>query len=99
MAIRQVVTFRIKPGRAAAFMEGFAPIIEKVRAEQGCEQYDLFAKVGDPNTMIMIERWHDLTALEAALVHNYKGPNEPGSHFIENLAGPPTRERFEIADH
>ena len=96
MAIRQVVTFRIKPGRAAAFMEGFAPIIEKVRAEQGCEQYDLFVGMGDPNVMVMLERWRDLNSLEAALVHNYKGPNEPAAHFVENLAGPPTRERFEV---
>lgn len=97
MAIRQVVTFRIKPGRAAAFMEGFAPIIEHVRAEKGCEQYELFVKVGDPNTMVMLERWKDLTSLEAALVHNYKAPGEAGTGFIENLAGPPTRERFEVA--
>jgi len=96
MAIRQVVTFRIKPGRAAAFMEGFAPIIEKVRAEKGCEQYELFVGIGDPNTMVMLERWRDLTSLEAALVHNYKGPGEAGAGFIENLAGPPTRERFEL---
>jgi quinol monooxygenase YgiN len=96
MAIRQVVTFRIKPGRAAAFMEGFAPIIERVRTEKGCEQYELFVGLGDPNVMVMLERWRDLTSLEAALVHNYKGPNEPAAHFVENLAGPPTRERFEI---
>jgi quinol monooxygenase YgiN len=96
MAIRQVVTFRIKPGRAAAFMEGFAPIIAKVRAEKGCEQYELFVAIGDPNVMVMLERWRDLTSLEAALVHNYKGPNEAGAGFVENLAGPPTRERFEI---
>ncbi len=96
MAIRQVVTFRNQPGRAAAFMDGFAPINEKVRAEAGCEQYELFVGIKDPNTMVMLERWRDLTALEAALVHTYKGPGEAGAGFIENLAGPPTRERFEV---
>lgn len=96
MAIRQVITFRVKAGSGAAFAAGFAPIIEKVRREDGCEQYELFAAVDDPDTLVMLERWRDLGCLEGALKNHYKGPNDPATAFFKDVVGAPVRERYEV---
>ena len=96
MAIRQVITFRVKPGKASAFAAGFAPIIEKVRGEDGCEQYELFAGLGDPDVLVMLERWRDLGCLESALKNHYKGPNDPSVAFFQDMDGSPVRERYEV---
>jgi quinol monooxygenase YgiN len=96
MAIRQVITFRVKPGTGAAFRAGFAPIVEQVRGADGCEQYELFAAIDDPNLFVMLERWRDLASLEAALKGHYKGPNDPSTKFLETIEGSPVRERYEV---
>jgi quinol monooxygenase YgiN len=96
MAIRQVITFRVKSGRAQAFAEGFAPIIDSVRAEDGCEQYEIFSGITDPDTLVMLERWRDLAALEGALKRHYKGRDDPSLAFFEDIVGTPTRERYEV---
>jgi quinol monooxygenase YgiN len=93
MPIRQVVTFHLKPGGAAAFLEGFLPIVERVRVAPGCEQYDLFVSHENPDCLLMLERWRDLAALEAALAA-YKPANPPA--FLQTLARPPVRERYQI---
>jgi quinol monooxygenase YgiN len=96
MAIRQVITFRVKPGSEAAFAAGFAPIVEKVRRAEGCEQYELFAAVEASNLFVMLERWRDLGCLEGALKAHYKGPDDPATAFFKNVVGTPLRERYEV---
>lgn len=96
MAIRQVITFRVQRGASSAFIAGFSPIMERVRLEDGCEQYDLFVGQHDPDVLVMLERWRDLEALQGALARQYKGPDDPGVAFFKLLDGPPTRERYEV---
>ncbi len=96
MAIRQVITFRLKPGAGRAFLEGFSPIVDKVRLEDGCEQYDLYAHVSEPEVFVMLERWRDLSCLEGALRKLYKGPDDPGVAFLKDVVET-KRERFEVA--
>ena len=93
MAIRQVITFRLKPGTGQLFREGFAPIAAAVSAADGCEHYELFASQTDPDCYVMLERWRDLAALEAALA-SYK-PSDPPA-FLQALAGKPVRERYHV---
>jgi quinol monooxygenase YgiN len=96
MAIRQVITFRVQPGSGAAFQAGFQPIVEAVRNEPGCEQYELYAGVDRPDTLVMLERWRDADAMQAALKKLYKGPDDPGVAFLKLIAGDPQRERYEV---
>jgi quinol monooxygenase YgiN len=96
MAIRQVITFRIQAGSSAAFRGGFAPIVEAVRQEPGCEQYDLFGHVDEPDTFVMLERWRDGEAMQAALKKLYKGPDDPSTAFFKLVVGTPVRERYEV---
>ncbi|PCC68556.1 putative quinol monooxygenase [Nannocystis exedens] len=95
MAIRQVITFRVQRGAAQAFIDGFGPIIDKVRGEDGCEQYELFVGHADPDVLVMLERWRDLAALQGALAKHYQGPDDPSVAFFKLVEGQPTRERYE----
>jgi len=96
MAIRQVITFRVKPGAGAAFQAGFAPIVAAVRSEPGCEHYELFVSTTDPDTLVMLERWRDLESLQGALKKLYKGPDDPAIDFLKLIDGEPKRERYEV---
>ncbi len=96
MAIRQVILFKTRPGTANAFAEGFAAIIAAVRKEPGCEQYELFRSLDDPDRLVMLERWADQVALDAALKRLYPGRDHPSIAFFENLDGTPQKERYEV---
>jgi quinol monooxygenase YgiN len=96
MAIRQVITFRVRAGSGQAFRDGFAPIIAAVRNEPGCEQYELFAPVDGGDTFVMLERWADRAALDDALKKLYPGKDNPSVAFFQLVEGPPQREVYEV---
>jgi quinol monooxygenase YgiN len=56
MAIRHVVTIWVADGRAEDFLDAFSALQESALREPGCEQYELFRSVGDPDVMVMLER-------------------------------------------
>ena len=95
MPIIQVLTFRTEPGTADAFMAGFSPIIAAVRKESGCERYELYRAVDEADRFVMLERWTDQAALDAAL-KLFPGRDQPSVAFLKHLAGPPVRERYEV---
>jgi len=96
VAIRQVISMRTAKGQRQAFVDGFTPIVERVRQEPGCLQYSLYLSVDDPDELVVLERWRDLATLEAVLAQHYKGPDDPAVAFLKLLAGPPMRERYEL---
>jgi quinol monooxygenase YgiN len=57
MAIRHVVTIQVAPGKAAEFADVFKTLQLIVLREQGCEQYELFRSVDDPEKVVLLERW------------------------------------------
>ena len=46
-------------------MRAFAPIIQDVRTEPGCEQYELFSNPAEPDRIVLLERWSDAASLAA----------------------------------
>jgi quinol monooxygenase YgiN len=64
MAIRHVVTVRVAGGRAEDFLAAFRALRESAVREPGCEQYELFRSIDDPDTMVMLERWSSRELLE-----------------------------------
>ncbi|HZH02745.1 MAG TPA: antibiotic biosynthesis monooxygenase family protein [Myxococcaceae bacterium] len=95
MAIRQIITFRLKPGAATAFVMAFGPVVERVQREDGCQEYELFTSPSRPDVVVVLERWRDIRALEAALARDY--PDLPDrSTLLSYVDGPPMRERFEV---
>ncbi|HEX3852703.1 MAG TPA: putative quinol monooxygenase [Polyangiaceae bacterium] len=95
MAVVQVITFKTQPGSGDTFARDFAPIIAAVRKEPGCERYELFRAVDNADTFVMVERWSDQAAIDAAL-KLFPGRDHPSVAFLKLLAGPPSRERCEV---
>ena len=62
------VTYTMKPGARAAFLEGLAAcgVREEVLREDGCLQYDYFLPVEGEDSVLLLEKW---TSREAQKVH------------------------------
>jgi quinol monooxygenase YgiN len=98
MAIRHVITIRVAPGRAADFAAAFKPVQTAAREEEGCEQYELFQGVDDPDTMVLLERWTSQELLERHM--EAERTRDPAAmEALMALWAPgvtPTIERFEV---
>ena len=66
MALKVLVTYKIKPGHRAAFLTDTAAIRPQILAEDGCQQYDYFASAEDENKALLVEQW---TCREAQQIH------------------------------
>jgi quinol monooxygenase YgiN len=76
MSIRHVVTVRVAPGRAADFARVFEDLRAVTLKEEGCEEYELFQSVQDPDRLVVLERWksHDLLEKHMAAERERNGP-------------------------
>ena len=93
MAIRLLITSKVKPGQGAAYAKAFAPIEKETQSEPGCLQYELFQSVQNPDTLVLMERWTDQASLEAHLEIMKK--RDMNTHSAMR-AEPATRERYEV---
>jgi quinol monooxygenase YgiN len=57
MAIRHVVTIQVAPGRADDFASAFKAVQAIAQQEEGCEQYELFQSLDQPEKVVLLERW------------------------------------------
>jgi quinol monooxygenase YgiN len=64
MAIRHVVTIQVAPGRAGDFASAFKVLQAIAQQEEGCEQYELFQSLDDPDKVVLLERWASQTLLD-----------------------------------
>jgi quinol monooxygenase YgiN len=64
MAIRHVVTIQVAPGKSASFASAFQPLQAVAQEEEGCQQYELFQSLDDPDKMVMLERWSSQELLD-----------------------------------
>jgi quinol monooxygenase YgiN len=93
MAVRMIVTFKLKPGTATAYAAAVAPVVAETRREPGCEQYELLASTDDPDKVVLIERWKDQPSLD---VHMEVMRKRDMAALSAMRAGPPVAERFEV---
>ena len=63
------VYYTCKSGMAAAFVQALKDCgaQEKVRADDGCFQYDYFISCEQPDAVVLLEKWRDDAALQAHL--------------------------------
>lgn len=66
-----VVIGKVKDGMATKMESAFAPCAAATRKEQGCAGYDLHRDTDKPGTIVLIERWKSVAALEAHLKQPY----------------------------
>jgi quinol monooxygenase YgiN len=52
------------PGKGADLAQAFKPRCAEVMREPGCEQFEVFQSVVDPDTLVLMELWADQAALD-----------------------------------
>ena len=78
MAIRLIVTITAAPGKGSELAEAFKPRCVEIMKEPGCEQFEVFQSVVNPDKLALVERWKDQAALDAhARLHSTQPPFKP----------------------
>src|ERR1700756_1081443 len=65
MAVRLVVTITAAPGKGAELAQAFRSRCAEVMKEPGCEQFEVFQSVLNPDKLALLELWSDQAALDA----------------------------------
>ena len=91
MAIRLVVNFAAAPGKGSDTARAYKERCAQIMQEPGCEQFEVFQSVLDPDRFTLLERWSDRAALDAhAKLNQTRAPLPPGVR-----AGPGEREDYQ----
>jgi quinol monooxygenase YgiN len=79
MAVRLVVTINAMPGKGKELAEVFKARCADVMREPGCEQFEVFQSVLNPDKLTLLELWKDQAALDVhAKVNETRAPLPPG---------------------
>jgi quinol monooxygenase YgiN len=91
MAVRLVVTMTAAPGKGAELAQAMQERCKEVMQEPGCEQFEVFQSVLDPDKLTLLELWTDQAALDVhAEANKTRAPLPPGLR-----AGGGEREDYE----
>jgi quinol monooxygenase YgiN len=91
MAVRLVVTITAAPGKGSELAQVFRQRCAEVMQEPGCEQFEVFQSVLDPDRLTLLELWKDQAALDVhAKVNATRAPMPAGLR-----AGAGQREDYE----
>ena len=63
MAVRLVVSITAAPGKGAEFARAFKPRCEESRKDAGCQHFELYQSVFDPDKFALLELWDSPEAL------------------------------------
>jgi quinol monooxygenase YgiN len=91
MAVRLVVTITAAPGKGNELAQIYKGRCADARQEPGCEQFEVFQSVADPDRLVLLERWKDKAALAVHAELNKTRPPVPA----ELRAGTGEREDYE----
>src|SRR6185369_8626369 len=64
MSIRLVVTITAAPGKGAELAQAYKTRCAECMKEPGCEQFEIFQGVANPDRLALLERWVDQAALD-----------------------------------
>ena len=65
MSIRPVVTISAVPGKGSGLAQAYKARCAEAAKEPGCEQFEIFQSVANPDRLALLERWVDQAALDA----------------------------------
>ena len=78
MAIRLVVTITAAPGKGSELAQVYKARCAEAMKEPGCEQFEIFQGVANPDTLTLLERWTDQAALNVhAKLNRTRPPLRP----------------------
>jgi quinol monooxygenase YgiN len=90
MAIRLVVTITAVPGKGSELAQAYKARCAEAMKEPGCEPFEIFQGVENPDRLTLLERWMDQAALDAhARLNSTRPPLRP-----ELRAGSGEREDY-----
>jgi quinol monooxygenase YgiN len=92
MAIRLIVTITAAPGRGSELAQAYKGRCAEVMREPGCEQFEVFQSVVNPDKLALLERWTNKAALDVHAKANSTRPPLPTELRAE---GRPEREDYE----
>ena len=92
MAIRLVVTITAAPGKGSELAQAYRARCAEVMKEPGCEQFEVFQSVVNPDKLALLERWTDKAALD---VHAQLNSTRPPLPSELRAGGRPEREDYE----
>jgi len=79
MAVRLVVTVTAASGKGSDLAQVFRARCADVMRESGCEQFEVFQSVLNPDKLALLELWTDQAALDAhAKVNATRAPMPEG---------------------
>ena len=79
MKVRLVVSINAAPGKGAELAQAFRKRCAEVMKEPGCEQFEVFQSVLDPDKLTLLELWSDQAALDVhAKLNTTRAPLPPG---------------------
>jgi quinol monooxygenase YgiN len=79
MSLRLVVSITAAPGKGAELAQIYKARCAEVMQEPGCEQFEVFQSVVNPDRLALLERWADQAALDVhAKVNAARAPLPPG---------------------
>jgi quinol monooxygenase YgiN len=79
MKVRLIVSINAAPGKGAELAQAFRQRCADVMTEPGCEQFEVFQSVLNPDRLTLLELWSDHAALDAhAKVNLTRAPLPPG---------------------
>jgi len=90
MAIRLVIKITAAPGKGSDLAKLYKPRCEDIMKEPGCEQFEVFQSVVNPDNLVILERWTDQAALDVHAKANATRPSLPA----ELRAGTTEREDY-----
>ena len=64
MSVRLVVTITAAPGKGAELGQAYRARCEDCMKEPGCEQFEVFQSVVNPDKLALLEHWTDQAALD-----------------------------------
>jgi len=77
MAVRLVVTITAAPGKGGELANAFRSRCAEVMQEPGCEQFEVFQSVLNPDKLALLELWKDQAALDVHAKVNQTRPQMP----------------------
>jgi quinol monooxygenase YgiN len=95
MAIRHVITIQVAPGRADDFAGAFKSVQAITQQEEGCEQYELFQSIDEPEKVVLLERWASQELLDKHMVAERTRNAQPSTPLW--LSGRPAAPRVSSA--
>jgi quinol monooxygenase YgiN len=79
MSVRLVVTINAAPGKGSELAQAFRRRCAEVAQEPGCEQFEAFQSVLNPDKLALLELWKDQAALDVhAKVNAARAPMPAG---------------------